>query len=263
MKYLAHSKAYCGYDQSYGEHIWGVYQWVQHTLAKWKAFLPEDIYRRVERWLLRTPKFHDLGKLEDQNQARLHDENDCGRLPYPHQYAGARYLYHIFGDMIGAMLIYGHHRPGLPNWGAERINSTPFCSAFTKNEEERTALQTYTDNITDKLLSAHLEATGRDVVEFEKVKDRPASSLEVRMMLSCLVNADWNDTAGKRFNADEALPQWETFLKRLDSYVARLQNKVSLEENEDRRILNDLRTEFYQECRARFPVDQGGGDLQR
>lgn len=257
MKYLAHSKAYCGYDQSYGEHIWGVYQWVQHTLAKWKAFLPEDIYRRVERWLLRTPKFHDLGKLEDQNQARLHDENDCGRLPYPHQYAGARYLYHIYGDMFGAMLIYGHHRPGLPNWGAERINSTPFCSAFTKNEEERTALQTYTDNITDKLLSAHLEATGRDAVEFEKVKDRPASSLEVRMMLSCLVNADWNDTAGKRFNADVALPQWETFLKRLDSYVARLQNKVSLEENEDRRILNDLRTEFYQECRARFPVDQG------
>ena len=76
MNYLAHSKAYCGYDQSYGEQLWGVYQWGQHTLAKWKAFLPEDIYRRVERWLLLTLKFHDLGKLEDQNQARLHDEND-------------------------------------------------------------------------------------------------------------------------------------------------------------------------------------------
>lgn len=259
MDYLAHSKDYCGYEQSYGDHVSGTEQWVRYTLEKWKPFLSEDIYTCLEKRLLFAAEFHDLGKLVAENQAALHDDRKREKLPYPHQYTGTRYLYDVWHELFGAVLIYSHHRPGLPNLRSEAQGSTPFCGAFAKNEEERRALQAYAVVHEEEILSTHMKATGRNAVKLWQKIEEPASALEIRMMLSSLVNADWSDTGRKDIKKREIPRRWGERLRKLDDYVVNLSKRSKSEKSKEIQTWNVLRQDFYIECRNSFPAERMAG----
>ena len=258
MKFIAHSKKYCGREQGYAEHNFGVLEWVRDTLEKWRPFLSKEMYARIERRLLRAAENHDLGKLDMKNQSDMRDESHRGALTFPHQYAGARYLDSNCHDIFGAALIYGHHKPGLPNLNREIGSGTPFCGIFGKNAEERRKLQDYIDSQMDTYLCDHCAAMKKEAIPPVMIPP-PASSLEERMMLSCLVNSDWNDTAGKKPDKEETPRRWKERLEKLDGCVADLSRKAETKSSEKKRLQNVLRQELYQECRDDFTVTQEAG----
>jgi hypothetical protein len=99
---------------------------------------------------------------------------------------------------------------------------------------------------TDKNLCNYLQIHVREIGKLPPPANKKAaklSALEYRILLSCLVDADYSDTAGERpIGAD---PQWEERRFRLDRYVQTLQDPT---EHDSER--NHLRTLLYQNCKG-------------
>ena len=127
-------------------------------------------------------------------------------------------MYRECGNVYAAALICGHHRPGLPDLNRELSSAEPFCGIFKKNETERKEFQKLTDERMEAYIKAHCKAMEKEFVlpEFGK---RQFSALEERMMLSCLVHADWSDTGGRDTEKEEIPRRWEERLNQLDACV--------------------------------------------
>ena len=273
MGFLAHSESFCGRAQPYEEHVLGVNKWILYTLEKWRPFLKEPFYLRIKKILLPTGENHDLGKLDEKNQDELHDKEHRGPLTFSHQYAGAMYLLRHMHDIFGAALIIGHHRPGLPNLNVELGSSMPFCGLFKKADQERKQFQEHIESHMDAYLKAHCKALGKETestaVSPDKKPDQKPdeksdkksesgliTALEERMMLSCLVNADWSDTGRKKPGGPEIPRRWPERLTKLDAYVDEKAQGAKAEIDQKKHARNVLRQEFYQECRKIIPIPE-------
>ena len=183
-------------------------------------------------------EYHDLGKLDPDNQAVLRGEHDARHLPVQHTEAGTVYLLNRRSMATGATLIRSHHI-GLPDFIAEQNRSEKEVLR-DKNAEIRQRI----DETLNTLLQVHdtvrptaIESSGRSI--------HGNAALFFRLALSCLVDADHYDTA-RHYN--DAIPfegvslNPKERLQLLDAYVEYL----SQTQQGDRTA---LRNDVYRACR--------------
>jgi len=86
---------------------------------------------------------------------------------------------------IAATLVYSHHWPGLPNMMVERLKANPFRYMDVKEQ-------------TDAYITEYLRLHNEEIkgVELDSTRLSKLSSMEYRILLSCLVDADYSDTVG-------------------------------------------------------------------
>ena len=239
MSYWAHSpKPECGIPaQTYSEHIENVRRDAMKH-AQGAGAYSAQYGSALQEGAGLAGEYHDLGKLDSDNQAIL--ACGFGKLPINHVDAGAAYLLQENTRLttFAALLVYAHHR-GLPGLPTEKAKDTRFL------RDER--LYRLTGDRLGDYLKAH-----RAVVSQLSSPSRGASWSAItpqvaRMALSCLVDADHSDTA-RHYGypiSPEISPLYETARARLavlDGYVKGL----SSGKMEPR---FKLRAEVYEACR--------------
>lgn len=234
--YLAHSgKGECP-PQTYTEHIKGVCSRATQYAKEVKTYASQDA-GQLETIVRRSALFHDLGKLAGKNQAILRDPAETHRhLPVNHVDAGSAALKKT-GNLYAALAVYSHHR-GLPDMAAERTRTE---EAFLRDEHPGTRKDV--DRELPELLRRHWELLGEEFGEPESgySGDWPVF---LRMVLSCLADADHTDTAAAYGQTPEkgTLPSLraEERLNALNRYVTGLGGSD---------IRSQLRVEMYRTCR--------------
>lgn len=229
---LAHSARGNTPAQTYREHISGVMEKARNNLMSMAPYLSEKRLERYMEILCSAAEFHDLGKLAEKNQEVLCGNKRAERLPIEHRDAGVKYLLKDRLECPQAALVYSHHRPGLPDIPDEKSADKPFRFPTAVDD---------TESFLSDYLRIHAEEMNCPLkaVDNSSVK---LSALEYRMLLSCLADADYSDTAGESLTG--AQPRWGERIQRLDRYIQDLQNRT--EQNDER---NRLRTHLYQTCR--------------
>ena len=237
--FLAHSanKKKGVQAQSYAAHVGGV-----RSLSL-KAAEAAAVFSIKDRELLkeivyRASEFHDLGKLDDENQAVLSGVNKARHLPVQHVDAGTAFLKEK-DILLGALLVRSHHI-GLPDWPEEENRGELF---FRDND----LLTRQKVDETLGVLFKHHKSTVVDLPELTTSQNpiEGIPSIFLRIALSCLADGDHTDTAihygdyPVEENIIELKPKER--LVALDNYVAKLSNN-----NDDRSL---LRTELYKICR--------------
>lgn len=235
MTYLAHSARDGRPAQTYRDHVVGV-------LKKAERYASEAGYycKKSGEALLPVVRagalLHDLGKLDEENQAVLHQEDGRKHLPVDHVDAGSAAL-KAKDSVYAALLVYSHHA-GLPDMPSEYLRGE---IAFLRDEHG--SVRARTDASLEELLSRHRAACGFEDVPKAK-REGMFSPVFTRMALSCFADADHTDTAQAYGNAPLAEKEISLRAKErlaaLDAYVSRLGG-------EDERSL--LRREMYRSCR--------------
>jgi CRISPR-associated endonuclease/helicase Cas3 len=225
--------------QEYSAHIGGVTQraieFAGAAARYWsgaRELLPE---------LLRlAASVHDLGKLDGENQQVLRTSETKG-LPVRHEIAGVKHLLDT-GQRAAGVLVASHHR-GLPDllpWVHRNIEDLRDSEADLKAIERAT-----------RYLGEYLEEHQRWCARLEPGDSNPAvlavTGLAWRFALSCLVDADYGDTAthyAQEQPTPPLEPRWAERRRALDHYVAGLQ-----EEGRGNAERNGLRQRIYEACR--------------
>lgn len=250
MDYLAHSAKEGITAQEYREHIANV---LKMAIDNAKNLVPYSKYgpllmHAVEEAAL----YHDLGKLDEENQRVLHQGK--GSLPIKHWDAGAAALLSIGTSIINniaALSVYSHHT-GLPSLPSEAAKGKGKIFRDCENEFAGRTVRERTNERLHEYLDIHnirAATVGSSQIEW---KGPNATPLLIRMVLSCLVDGDHTDTA-RHYN--NVIPEGETSLlptKRLellDKYVANLANELKKEKRE--RVF--LRQEVYRSSRNALP----------
>lgn len=228
---LAHSARDGIPAQSYRAHVSGVLTRSRENATGLGKY-HKDIAQTVEI----AASLHDLGKLDSDNQSVLNGGNPRKRLPVNHYDGGTAYLWRQ-GYIDAAGLVYSHHR-GLFSYPEE-----------VKKGNKLVLRDPATFERTDRNVEAYL-AEHRQLMDirFERMEKKPSSwsGLTRRIALSCLVDADWGDTAihyGKEIEYNPLPVRWRERLEALDAYMK------GLEKDSDDSERNQLRRKLYQACR--------------
>ena len=226
-------------QQDYAAHIGGVVERASCAAndAAQYAFCNSDgeLLRRI---VPIAAEFHDLGKLDDENQKVLSGQNKAKKLPYIHTDAGAAYLLTELSLVSGAELIRSHHI-GLPDIPHEENRGENF---FRVEKEE--TLERVNRELSELIRLHNRERPGRrDSVQINDNVFGDAA-LFFRIALSCLVDGDHSDTAihygGQSSEELAILLQAQERLAALDQYVEKLKT------NSER---SRIRSEVYATCR--------------
>ena len=235
MSYYAHSPKGSIPAQSYTTHVQGVSARAEESAQAVSPYasLDGDLLCKVVK---SAAVFHDLGKLDKENQVVLSGEKSARALPINHVDAGTAYF---LSDQqfspCAAVLVQAHH-VGLPDFIEEQNRAAHFRDTKIMAE-------------TDRTLSA-LEALHKSLAPYKLLPEQagtPSGDMSVflRIALSCLVDADHTDTAihyGQYPQATEKIPlKPEERLSMLDAYVAGLKKDGSQR--------TSLREEMYTACR--------------
>ena len=229
--------------QSYARHVLGVRALLERFVQAVSALLPPAFLDGLRGVLFPAGEFHDLGKLDDENQVVLRGERASRNLPIVHSDAG---VVELVGRerIVGALLVASHHI-GLPNLVGESNRGEDFLRVDESNGRARRM-----KGPLGVLLGRHRDALGVDVRISDVVPpEGSASCLSVyyRMALSFLVDADHTDSSRpnqplaelKRLHVPALEP--ERRLAALDRYVSRF--KSSSERSE-------LRSAVYEACKG-------------
>lgn len=241
MEYLAHSaKSDCP-AQTYAAHVEGVCRKATKYADEAERYAKNNC-GQLKETVWRSAIWHDLGKLDNDNQAVLHKNTDKNRhLPWNHVDAGSAALKES-NSLYSALAVYSHHK-GLPNMEAE----------FSREEaifrDERSAVRDHVDKSLRELLCRHKATVLIDNRKQEEIYDGDLSVF-FRIMLSCLADADHTDTAFAYAQAPEndEMPSLraQERLAALDGYVSKLGGS-------DER--SRLRREMYLACRNADTTD--------
>lgn len=221
--------------QTYADHVNGVLRRAGIFAAAAAKYAPRDaeLFRKVVR---NAALFHDLGKLDAENQNVLSGNKQAERLPVHHQDAGCAYLLD-HNDLAAAVLICSHHL-GLPDFPGE-INRDKWM--FRDNEE---AQRTRANSTLQDLLNRHYSAIPEKNLEpLSDPRIHGDSSIFLRMASACQVDADHTDTSVHYRECEESEPpplKPGERLSWLDQYISELGNG-------DER--SRMRAETYQQCR--------------
>lgn len=238
MKYFSHSPKDGIEAQTYAAHIRGVCLLADRFALETGAFSKNDgaVLRQLTA---KAAAYHDLGKLDEENQKVLSGKVPARTLPVNHVDAGAA---HWLGDqhvsVLAASAIQAHHI-GFPDFSAEynkgnlMFRDTAIAADVDQKLLSFEAIQ--------ETIIGQLPTGGVD----ETVTGDP--SVFMRVLLSCIADADHTDTArhyGKYpKNESRILLRAKERLARLDECVADLQ------ESGDATERNVLRSQMYQSCR--------------
>lgn len=238
MIYLAHSaRLDRGIPaQEYRQHVFETRHRAQENAEK-AGYYATKYNHLLEVVAALAGEFHDMGKLDDTNQAVLKGSVSARKLPVQHVDAGVAYLLSL-GEQwhqLAALVSYAHHI-GLPSLPAEANKGDQFL------RDEKTF------DLTKERLHYYLDRhhQGIDKLSFSLPNNIELSQpqLFLRMALSCLVDADHGDTARHYGEAAQSKPYQLHPLERiqaLDRYVSSLSN------NSDDRAKS--RQAVYETCR--------------
>lgn len=233
MIYYAHSARRDRPAKLYADHVQGVVANAEanvQNLLKYSATINSAVYESI---VMQAAYYHDLGKLNHDNQKVLSGKKQAKGLPVEHRDAGVSHLLGTSMESTDATLVYAHHGPGLPNLNQEKLSTNPFRWANAM-EDTDTFLSVYLD--LHKQLTEDVKLTKEDVTV-------RLSALEHRMLLSCLVDADHSDAAGVRTTTSAA--HWQDRIEKLDSYVASLAKNGTTQDTKR----NKMRRELYECCK--------------
>lgn len=235
MHYLARSASSDDVSpQSYLEHV-------LHVLVRSRCYLRKVLlYARkwdaatFRRILELAAEYHDLGKLDFENQKVLAGEMKAERLPMPHADAGVAHLINQ-GVWNSALLVYAHHA-GLPD-----IVEIAVRGMRNSKIEQRI------DQALPDLLTRHEESVRPAIHVKAPPHETPLlKPADFRILFSCLTHADHGDAA----RASNEKPQWARStklhaaerLEALRGYIAEL--SAGVEESER----NRMRSAFFETC---------------
>lgn len=217
MEYLAHSAKADSPSQTYAAHVEGVCRRAERYADEAERHSRicrgqlKDIVRRSALW-------HDLGKLDSDNQAVLNEVTDKQRsLPWHHQDAGSAAL-KSSGSLYSALIVYSHHS-GLPDMESE-------CAKGNRTfRDDSPAVRSHFDGEMAELLKRHMEILPADNRKPEEPFEAN-QQMFFRMTLSCIADADHTDTAVAYGQApeNEEMPQLRAVerLEALNRYVSEL-----------------------------------------
>ncbi len=199
-------------------------------------------------------EFHDLGKLDPENQAVL-SVGGSGRLPVNHVDAGVANLLKDppqLAAQLAAILIFSHHR-GLPDITEHRTRDAGSAFRDLEFDESGRTIKGHTDKQLDEYLRMH-QSVFASTGQLTYLNEQRQSDISVllRLALSCLVDADHFDTArnyGQVFSVTSPKLDPAMRLELLDQYVAGLSKN-----KEDERTR--LRQNVYRACRNADPFSE-------
>jgi len=234
MEYLAHSAKDGHPAQTYTEHISNVTETAvknAEAIAKYCVLDGETVLRSIKN----AAPFHDLGKLDCQNQEQLHNPT-MHHLPIPHSDAGVAFLKSTKRETAFSQMLVGSHHGGLRDLNSECDRD----DLFYRNASSE--IRKTVDGELDRLVDIH-NGLFKSEVSDEGIMQGDCSVLS-RLLLSCLSDADHSDTARHEgmYPKDEKMPLLlpEQRLKQLDKYTDMLKN------DSERSI---LRSEMYSFCK--------------
>mgnify|MGYP006282461331 FL=1 len=232
--------------QSYVDHVRNVLRCATEKSNAALNYCSGD-KQAVIRAIHHAAEYHDLGKLDEKNQEVLRSVRRRRSLAFNHTDAGVALLLRK-SDPFGASLVYSHHQ-GLPDFPREQ-NRGPGRALrdIQCPPEQDVPVKDRTDSALESYFVEH-----RGLVE-----DLPGtSSLEpvglqgepvlFRIALSCLVDADHQDTA-QHYGATQVggdLPLYPQ--KRLDLLDAYVDSLGGDQQNAHTRLLNKV----YQTARGK------------
>ncbi|MBI4828566.1 MAG: CRISPR-associated helicase Cas3' [Nitrospinae bacterium] len=215
-------------------------------------------------WAYQAGLWHDVGKHSDEFQNKIRRESGydadahiegSGRVD--HSTAGAIHAIQRYGDIgrILAYLIAGHHA-GLPDWGSADSGGKALSVRLDKPELLKRVLE--------KPLPAKILNQAKPA---EPCKGGSAGfALWIRMLFSCLVDADFLDTEAfmdeDKAQSRQGCPPLEQMLPVFNSHMESVAIKA------EKRTVNNVRADVLRQCRAKakeapgifsLTVPTGGG----
>ena len=243
MKYIAHLEG--GREQTVKEHLQGT--------AKLSAEFAKKFGK--EEWGYCCGYLHDIGKYSVEFQHKIR-ENGNERID--HSTAGAKVCMETGGIYpVMSYCIAGHHA-GLPNYGSSQDGGSE-ATIMGKMKKSLKDYSVYKDEIEIPKVTTVPIAYG------ETKNPDFALSVFIRMLYSCLVDADFLDTEAFMKNGQikrDAGESIEILFQKLEKYVA----KWLLNKEID--TVNGRRTEILRNCLEagkrekglfRLTVPTGGG----
>lgn len=273
MELVAHSPPKNNPDikpHTYAAHI---QEMLDYGMALLDYILSFSSFSEAEKIKLRATfkaalMLHDMGKLDDENQPILRGEKNT-KLPIDHIDAGTAIAENMNNQLLG-WLIRGHHAPGLVDATEEsgfarklkRLTTVDVSSHSLRGgrhkriDNEDSVVADYEKHaaiikITNQRLDDYIQKQRSVCGDYpELAMFLPNDCLTVRIMLSCLVDAD--HTSAAIYSKLEPMKvfkpvngNWQQRLAQLDNYVSSLDK--SSYENKSKR--NQLRHDFYHRCR--------------
>lgn len=232
---LAHSPRGGVSAQTYAEHVAGVHRDALHYACRAAEFYAGDREAFIE-WVGAAATCHDLGKLDDANQAVLRRESRES-LPVPHEDAGVAAL-EVLGRQESVVLVAAHHVGLFSRDGEFSKQGRPF---------RRLGVAEQTDARLDRYLVLHRTA-GCPLPNSAEPKTLHTCGFTRRIALSCLVDADHGNTAehyGEDVSGPLPDPRWAERSAALRRYVDRLPGGRTKRE----RRRNELRRQVFEACR--------------
>ncbi len=232
MIYYARSASETAPRQPYWEHV-------LHVLERGRCYLNKVLYY-AQHWDAKAirsifdlaAEYHDLGKLDNENQNILAGYNKASRLRIPHADAGVAHL--LAQDApTSALLVFSHHI-GLPD-----------CNDIDDMRNKK--IQQHVDSVLPEYLERHETSVRSNIMVKTSAKDTPElKPPDVRVLFSCLTHADHGDAA----RASNEEPQWvEPPRLRTAERLEALRRYVDgLESENDDTDRNRLRTAFFAAC---------------
>jgi CRISPR/Cas system-associated endonuclease/helicase Cas3 len=221
--------------QTYKDHVENVVRLACEYAAETEAYSTKKTGLLTDV-VGRAAEFHDLGKLDEDNQAVLSGRVQ-GRLPVQHTDAGTASLLRQ-NEILAAALVTSHHI-GLPDIPHEKNRG----DSFFRDENPETRQRV--DQTLTKLSEIHSSQVGSSVIKSDAVIENESPSVFMRLALSCLADADHTDTSihYRQYPVKESSLKLKPLkrLAALDRYVS------GLPANDDERSL--LRAEMYGMCR--------------
>jgi CRISPR-associated endonuclease/helicase Cas3 len=209
---------------------------VENALAA-AGFYSGDRVRFVET-VKAAGVYHDLGKLDEANQVVLKGESKK-KLPVRHEDAGTKALL-LLKRQESAVIAAAHHA-GLFSQENERQKGNKPFRILEVSEHVDSHLDEYVEKHTAcglPVMPAAQSSTSLDKCGFTR-----------RLALSCLVDADYFDTAwhyGQETHAKQIQTRWSERIQVLDQYVSSLGEKDAKADGKR----NAVRQAFYDECKS-------------
>lgn len=240
MTYYARSASPFARNQPYSEHVANVSDHAARFWANasryWRCGGDEDSFASIVR---AAAGFHDLGKLDEQNQRVLSGKNPHAHLPVPHQDAGVAHLL-AQNEIFAALLVYAHHI-GLPDNVKIQQQRPPMR---LDNAETRG----HVDASLTELLRRHEESGCAFPPPSSRLNGSLRAAIDLRILFSCLVDADHGDAAcaSGKITCIPSSPELRPVerLEALEKYIAGFPPVASPEEQQR----NSLRTVFFNAC---------------
>ena len=230
--------------QLYSDHIQGALAIASENARAISAHMPQrDLAARLLSTVVDGTTYHDLGKLDLENQAALRRGRQA-RLPWDHVDAGVANLMNA-GARTAAWIVRAHHAPGLPA-NADHFNRLEPNARRLRGGRRSGPGGEQSDAITeriDRTLADLLLAHDLELGHHLPTKARTTHGLFMRLALSCLVDADHSNSASYEQGwlcPPTVRPRWKERLLRLDSYVACLPKEG---------VRQADREAFYKACR--------------